>query len=285
MRVLRSIAILTSCLAVRALADAQEKPPAPPVLPPPPPLRVFTVEPRIDDLRGAGWAPDQTPADFLDAIGSRIKARWRQQYRNAPPVPPNERERCAFVLGSLLADSFLTLQATDAQQFRNTNQDVLAYCRTLGLGEKLTPRLMSQGKLAEMEDWTGLRQEVVDGHQELCRLLKEQRDEDLSSLVDIGVWVRLLHVVAGILSESDEVGLYPLCIGSEALLKDLQGRFALLGATAKAHERISAMGTLIDTVARYWLNEVPPEKDRVIKTRDKLSEIITRVTLNAPTKP
>ncbi len=285
MGVLRSIAILSTCLAVRALADAQEKPPSQPALPQPPQLRVFMVEPRIDDLRGVGWAPDQTPADFLDGIGSRIKARWRQHYRDAPPVPPNERERGAFVLGSLLADSFLSLQATDAQQFRNTNQDVLAYCRTLGLGEKLTPRLMSQGKLAEMENWTELRQEVVDGHQELCRLLKEQRDEDLSTLVDIGLWVRLLHVVSCILAESDDAGLYPLCIGSEALLKDLQGRYAHLGESVRAHERISAMGTLIDTVARYWLSEAPPEKDRVIKTRDKLHEIISRVTFNAPMKP
>lgn len=279
MRVLRSIAVLSTCLAVRALADAQEQPAAPGVPLVAPPLKVFTVEPRIDDLRGAGWAPEQTPADFLDAIASRIKARWRQHYREAPPVPPNERERCAFVLGSLVADSFLTLQATDAQQFRNTNQDVLAYCRTLGLGEKLTPRLMSQGKLAEMEDWSGLRQEVVDGHQELCRLLKEQRDEDLATLVEVGVWVRLLHVVSSILSESDEVPLYPLCIGSEALIKDLQERYSQLSDATRAHDRISAMGTLIDTVARYWLSAAPPEKDRVVKTRDKLQEIITRVTL------
>lgn len=266
---------LLPCLLGTGLAVAQENPPRPA----PPPLKVFTVEPRIDELKGAGWAPEQTPADFLDAIGGRIKARWRQHYREAPPVPPNERERGAFVLGSLIADSFLTLQATDAQQFRNTNQDVLSYCRTLGLGERLTPRLMSQGKLAEMEDWASLRQEVVDGHQELCRLLKEQRDEDLAILVDIGVWVRLLHVVSSIISESEETALFPLCIGSESLLKELQSRYSHLSEKTRTHDRITALGTLIDTVARYWIDAPPPEKERVVKTRDKLGEMINRVTL------
>lgn len=258
------------------LAVAQEEPA--PARPAPPPIKVFTVEPRIDDMKGIGWAPEQTPADFLDAIGHRIKARWRQHYREAPPVPPNERERGAFVLGSIMADSFLALQATDAQQFRNTNQDVLAYCRTLGLGDRLTPRLMSQGKLAEMEEWASLRQEVVDGHQELCRLLKEQRDEDLATLVDIGVWVRLLHVVSSIVADSNEPALFPLCIGSESLLKELQTRYSHLSATTRAHPHILAMGTLIDTVARYWFDSPPPEKERVVKTRDKLGELIHRIT-------
>jgi hypothetical protein len=279
MRTIPSIVALLACFASSSLADAQEASPAPPPQPSPPPFRIFTVEPRINEIGGVGWAPEQTPADFLDAIASHIKARWRQHYREAPPVPPNERERGAFVLGSLLADSFLALQATDAQQFRNTNQDVLAYCRTLGLGEKLTPRLMSQGKLAETEDWAGLRQEVVDGHQELCRLLKEQRDEDLATLVDIGVWVRLLHVVAGMVAESDEAALFPMCIGSESLLKELQSRYTHLSAAARKHDRIAALGTLIDTVANYWINLPLPEKERVVRTRDKLQEIMTRVTL------
>ena len=61
-----------------------------------------------------GWQPDQTPADFLDGIGSRVKARWRQLYRDGPPPPSTVRPLSAFTLGGLVADSFLALQAADA---------------------------------------------------------------------------------------------------------------------------------------------------------------------------
>ena len=66
----------------------------------------------------------------------------------------------------------------------------------LGIGEKMRPRLMAQAKMAEMDEWKNLRQEIVDSHQELTRLLREQMDEDLSVLVDIGAWMRSLEIVS-----------------------------------------------------------------------------------------
>ena len=249
--------------------------------PVPPPLKVFTADP-APEAKAAdsnpGWSPDQTPADFLDSIGGRVRIRWRQQYRPGASAPSNERTRAAFVLGSIVADGFLALQATDAQQFRNTNQDVLTYCRTLGLGEKLTPRLMSQGKLAEMEQWADLRQEIVDGHQELCRFLREQRDEDLATLVDLGVWLRLLHITSSAIVEADEPAHFPLSIGSPALLKEMILRYDQLKQVTREVERINDLGSILGVVGRQWIDSGEPDKERVIKTRDKLAELITKIS-------
>ena len=49
---------------------------------------------------------------------------------------------------------------------------------TLGVGEKLMPRLMAQGKMAESEQWKELRQEIAEGHEELLRLLQSPRGRD-----------------------------------------------------------------------------------------------------------
>ena len=96
-------------------------------------------EPALDDGAPSIILGDQTPADFLDLIGQRTKARWRLLFRPPPPTPPTDRGRAALLLGGLMADSFLIWQAGDSQQFRNNNQEVLSYCRMLGLGEKLLP--------------------------------------------------------------------------------------------------------------------------------------------------
>ncbi|MBL9117394.1 MAG: hypothetical protein JNJ83_20470 [Verrucomicrobiaceae bacterium] len=245
--------------------------------PVPPVLKVHTAPPSTKPESPA-WSSDQTPADFLDNVGGRLKIRWRQHYREAAPVPSNERTRGAFVLGSLLADSFLALQATDAQQFRNTNQDVMNYARTLGLSEKLTPRLMSQGKLAEMEQWPDLRQEVVDGHQELCRLLREQKDDDLAILVDLGVWIRLLQLVSTVVDEGDEQAKFPLCIGSPKLVEDLQARWSRLSQPTQVIDRIDTVGHTITFMAKAWLQDLPADKARVTKTREKLAELVARIT-------
>ncbi|MDB6138411.1 MAG: hypothetical protein JWO94_1483 [Verrucomicrobiaceae bacterium] len=238
----------------------------------PPPLVPFTVEPSLTLGDDVGWTPDQTPADFLDNVGLRVKARWRQMYREPPGPPPTARPLVAYSLGGLMADSFLAMEATDSQQFRNNNQDILSYCRVLGLGDKLAPRLMSEGKLAEQDQWATLRQEVVDGHQELCRFLREQRDEDLAVLVDMGIWMRMMDMVSGVVMESPDASVWPLSIGSPALLKDLKQRFSQMTPITRSQERIVALGDVVDFLCRHWLDAPPPTVSRVAKTRDKIRE-------------
>ena len=236
------------------------------------PLAPFTVVPTLTLTASVGWTADQTPADFLENVGDLVKARWRQMYREPPGRPPTARPVVAYALGGLLADSFLAMQATDSQQFRNNNQDILGYCRVLGLGDKLAPRLMSQGKMAELDEWKPLRQAVVDGHQELCRVLREQRDEDLAVLVDMGVWVRVMDMVSGVVVDSPDPSVWPLCIGSPALLKDLKQRFSQMSDTTRRLERIASLGDLIDMLCRPWVNAPPPTLAEVKMTHEKVSD-------------
>ncbi len=236
------------------------------------PIVPFVVEPTLTLGTYLGWTADQTPADFLDNVGTCVKARWRQSYREPPGPPPTTRPIVAFALGGLMADSFLALEASDAQQFRNNNQDILGYCRVLGMGDKVAPRLMSEGKMAELDDWKGLRQDVVDGHQELCRLLRDQRDEDLAVLVDMGVWMRMMDMVSGMVVDSSDPSVWPLCVGSPALLKDLKRRFSTLSEATRHQERIASVGDLLDLLCRHWVNSPPPTLEEVKMTQEHVKD-------------
>jgi len=224
-------------------------------------------------------AADQTPADFLDLVGQLTKARWRLLFRPPPPTPPTDRARAALILGSLLADSLLVWQAGDAQQFRNNNQEVLSYCRMLGLGEKLMPRLMAQGKMAESNEWKELRHEIVDGHQVLVRLLREQMDEDLALMIDLGLWLRILEIVSTIVAETPDVDTRVLCIGSPAILQDLRDDFSRISATRREDALIKRIGDTIEEVSATWKNmeQTPPSKDKVARTNVKLKELLQAI--------
>jgi len=266
---------MSAAMIVLAVAAHAE----PPKVEPPKVIKPFIATPAFVVADAPGWSPDQTPADFLDGIGSQVKARWRQLYREGPPPPSTIRPLSAFTLGGLVADSFLTLQATDSQQFRNNNQDILSYCRVLGLNERLAPRLMAQGKLAESETWSDLRQEVVDGHQELCRVLREQRDEDLAVLVDLGIWLRLLEMVSGVVAKSNAPEVWPLTIGSPALLRDLQVRFSRLSDTTRKQERVATIGDALGFLCRHWDNGAAPDAERVANTHKKIELLMKRLTM------
>ncbi len=219
---------------------------------------------------------DQTPADFLDLVGQRTKARWRLLFRAPPPTPPTDRGRAALILGSLLADSFLVWQATDSQQFRNNNQDVLTYCRMLGLGEKLMPRLMAQGKMAEDSEWKDLRHEIVDGHQELVRMLREQKDEDLAFMIDLGLWLRVLEIVSTIVVDAPDVEIRPLCIGSPVILQEMRNDFSRLSVRKREEVMLKRIGSAIDEISIAWkdVDKIPPTQIQVAKTNEKLKELM-----------
>ena len=219
---------------------------------------------------------DQTPADFLDLVGQSTKARWRLLFRPPPPTPPTDRGRAALILGSLLADNFLVWQASDSQQFRNNNQDVLTYCRMLGLGEKLMPRLMAQGKMAESNEWKELRREIVEGHQELIRMLREQKDEDLALMIDLGLWLRVLEIVSTIVAETPDVDNRPLCIGSPSILQKLRDDFSRISIEKRGETTLKLIGAAITEVSETWkdADKNPPTQLQVATTHEKLKELM-----------
>ncbi|MCB1279630.1 hypothetical protein [Prosthecobacter sp.] len=222
---------------------------------------------------------DQTPADFLDWVSQHTKARWRLLFRPPPPTPPTDRGHASLILGSLLADSFLVWQAGDSQQFRNNNQDVLSYCRMLGLGEKLMPRLMAQGKMAEMNEWKELRHEIVDSHQELIRMLREQRDDDLAVMIDLGLWLRMLEIVSTVVAEDPAVKIRPLCIGSPEILQDVREHFSSLNASKREEALVKRIGTAIDEISTLWKNveTSPPTELQVSQTHEKLKRLLLAI--------
>ncbi len=222
-----------------------------------------------------------TPSEFLDNLAQQTKARWRQLFRTPPPTPSTERLRVAFTLGGLLADSYLALQATDAQQFKNNNQELLSYCKVLGVGEKVTSGVLAQSKMGENGDWAAARKQITETEQLIEKLLIEQKDEDLSILVELGVWVRLLEISTSVVSNNDpEVENKTICIGSVKMLLDLSAQFNKLSAPVRADESIARLGAMLDQILRHWQDAQDHPSAEVVKfCYDKIRFLMERLTL------
>lgn len=227
------------------------------------------------------WTAEQTPVDFLEAVGQHTKARWRQLYRPPPPTPAPDRIRTAVTLGYLVGESFLCVQAADAQQFRNNNQEIMTFCRTLGFGEKVAPMLLGQAKLAEGEMWEALRVQVIEGQAALSQALLGQRDEELAIVLKLGVWLRTMEVVSSIVLEASDADISGLCVGSPALIKDLREDYATLREATREGEVIKEVGMLLDFLWRTWgrTEEELPPAEAVVKTRERLAQTARKVSL------
>jgi hypothetical protein len=276
--------LLVACLAGMACAQQPELQPLQPIqeakpkIRPPLPklLPVFKTDVTlVTTPAGPLWSADLTPADFLDNVGEQLKARWRQLYRPPSPAPSSERERAAFTLGTLLADGYLALKATDAQQFRNVSQDMMNYCRVLALGEKLAPRLMSEANLAQDEKWAELRQELINGHQELCRFLREQKDDDLACLVDLGVWLRMVQIVSQLVVEAKDPLQWKACVGSPELIADIYKRYTSLGEVCRNCDQLRKLGEVVAYLEKTWSDKtLVPDAATAERSHERVTVLI-----------
>ena len=224
--------------------------------------------------------PEMAPADFLDSVGKQTKARWRTLYRQPPPTPSSDRRKVAFTLGGLMADAYLTLQAGHAQQFKNNNQEVLNYARVLGLAEKITPDILAEGKMAEAEDWPMLRERLVQKQGVISNLLKEQRDDDLAILVDLGMWLRLLEISSEVVVSNTALENKSLCIGSKTLLDEMIARYERLTEAARTDETIAQIGSILQMLQRHWTAaEGAPSDEVVTMTHEKLRYLMGKLTM------
>jgi hypothetical protein len=265
--------IFTSlCGCLTALSLAQESVPAV-VATIPVGISETTPEPRP--------AIEMLPSDFLDCVSQQSKARWRQLYREpAASAPPTERLRVAFTLGGLLADSHLALQAGDAQQVKNINQDVLKYCSSLGLADKVSPMLMSGSKMAEGQDWTALRPKLTETYELVEKLLYDQRDEDPAELVHLGMWMRLFEITATVIQADTEMQNKTLCVGSVPLLDVLVVRYEKLSQTSRENPDIAVIGNTLSLLQKHWSGtDGRPNQELIDLTLEKVRFVNGKLTL------
>lgn len=234
------------CVGFAPVGKAQEKP---------------VIEPFAVATHGH---QEMVPSDFLDCVGLETKARWRQLYRESPPPPSSDRFRVSYALGGLIADSYLALQAGDVQQFKNVNQDIIKYCGALGLAEKVKPRMLAESKMAETEDWEGVRKQVAASQATVEKLLADQRDDDLSLLVNLGMWLRMFEISSTLVHNDKDLQNKTLCIGSGPLLVALLARFERISETTRKADAVPFIGNVLDQLRKHWDNRGNGESDEDI---------------------
>lgn len=240
---------------------------------------VSTVVAEVDGVVEVG--PGTLPADFLDKVSLDAKVRWRSLYREpAAAAPPMERLKVAFTLGGLIADSHLAFKAGDAQQFKNINQDILRYCSSLALTDKLTPLVMGESKMAESQDWVAVRPMLHEKRVLIEKLLGEQRDEDQATLVNLGMWFRLFEVTSEVVLADAEAKDRKICVGSPALLESLAIRYETLSEKAREDESVAVIGKTFGQLMRRWpLLEGEPTDELVGFTAVKVKGVNEKLTL------
>ena len=96
----------------------------------------------------------------------------------------------ALLLGVVIAEGFIAVDAKDAAEVKSVGNAVLRFARALGVERRALRRSRSIVEHAEKEDWAAVRKEWDSLLPGVEQGMSELKSEQLAQLVSLGGWLR-----------------------------------------------------------------------------------------------
>ncbi|MFA7344520.1 MAG: hypothetical protein WC003_09465 [Terrimicrobiaceae bacterium] len=148
-----------------------------------------------------------TPGEFFAALDEQGQPNWTQMFAPKAAGTTSSREQMALMLGVLVADGYIAVEAQDGQGVKNTGKDIINLAKKLNVSQSAISRGNSINDFAENNDWSALREELEATQNEVKLSMAEQKDKDLVILVTVGAWTRGTQVAADFVSKNYTPGL------------------------------------------------------------------------------
>ena len=193
-----------------------------------------------------------TPGELLAALNKVGKPNWQAQYR--PPIPTayTSRPQIALNLGGLIADGYIAVEAEDSQQVKNIGKDIMTLAKTLGISENVLRRGKSIEDFAENNEWSTLKEELEATQNEVKLAMDEQHDEELTTLVTLGGWIRGTQAVSGWIASNYSEPAAKL-LRQPAIIELLRAKLAALPAEDPRRRRSSSARPRLKAIAGHGL--------------------------------
>ncbi len=123
----------------------------------------------------------------LDKLGS---PNWHEVLRTGKPVPPGNRPQTALLLGTVIAEGFIAVEAQDGEQVKAIGRNVLTLAGAIGVKKSVISRSNAIIEAADKKDWPKARQELDGALKDVKDAMIELHDDQLAQLVSLGGWLR-----------------------------------------------------------------------------------------------
>jgi len=141
------------------------------------------------------------PNEIFGALNKLGSVNWREFVRTEKSSNFTERPRIALLLGTVIADGFIAVQAEDAPAVKEIGQRVLSLSKGIGVGNSITPHAKAITEAADKRKWESVRQELDRTQSSVQAAMNEVHDEKLSQLVSLGGWLRGTQVLTSVVTK------------------------------------------------------------------------------------
>jgi hypothetical protein len=166
------------------------------------PVALAAEPPRKIDVRRLSRNIDDVivplPNEIFSALGKLDSVNWKEFVRTDKGKNFTERPRIALLLGTVIADGFIAVQAEDAPSVKEIGQRVVSLAKGIGVGNSIVPHAKAITEAADKRNWPAVRRELDLTQNSVQQAMNEVHDEKLSQLVSLGGWLRGTQVLTAV---------------------------------------------------------------------------------------
>lgn len=153
---------------------------------PPQKINVEQFSKRVDDV----VVP--VPSEIFNALnklGGNLN--WAGEVRKDPTASPHGGEpQIALLLGTVIANGFIAVQAQDPTKVKEIGRRVLTLSQSLGVRDAVLAHCSSIIDAADRSDWSAVRGELDKAQSSVRSAMNRLNSKDQSELISIGGWLR-----------------------------------------------------------------------------------------------
>jgi hypothetical protein len=145
------------------------------------------------------------PIEVFGALNKLGGVNWKEYVRTNKGGNFTERPRIALLLGSVIADGFIAVQAQDTPAVKEIGQRVQALAKTMNVERSITQHAKAIIESADRKNWDHVRQELDRTQSSVQQAMNELHDEKLSQLVSLGGWLRGTEVLTAVVTKNFKI--------------------------------------------------------------------------------
>ena len=135
----------------------------------------------------------------LDKLGN---PNWRGEQRENLGKQTAERAQVALLLGTVIAEGFVAVEAQDPERVKEIGRRVLSLSKAINVEKAVLERAKSITDKADAKDWQAVRKEFDGALQDVRGAMQELGDDELAQLVSVGGWIRGTEVLTSIVNKT-----------------------------------------------------------------------------------
>ncbi len=186
----------------------------------------------------------------LDKLGS---PNWHAVLRTLKDPSLGERPQVALLLGSVIAEGFIAVEAQEPEEVKKIGRQVLTLAGAIGVRKSVIARTSSIIEAADKKDWPRIRVELDGASQDVKQAMIELKDEQLAQLVSLGGWLRGTEALTQVVQKNFSADGAEL-LHQPALVEYFQTRLDSMGPRLKRNPLVKKVRTRLPEL-RTLVNE------------------------------